>query len=152
MSRTKWCKLCVLCQGGRACLAASYTQRNINPNPLLCYCMHAGTAASPQQTSHVQQQSTKRSAMGHTMAHSKDQQTGSSRTLDKVLKPLKYLQRRVLLLLCRVIEGCCSDSLSGVAVEEEVTGKIQEKTTKINHLASQITPRISACARGMRKK
>ncbi|KAK5873743.1 hypothetical protein PBY51_018755 [Eleginops maclovinus] len=33
------------------------------------------------------------------------QQTESSRILDEVLKPLKYLQRRVLLLLCRVIEG-----------------------------------------------
>lgn len=67
--------------------------------------MHAGTAASLQQTSHVQQHNTKQSAMGHTMAHSEDQQTASSRTLDVVLKPLKYLQRRVLLLLCRVIEG-----------------------------------------------
>lgn len=71
-----------------------------NPNPLLCYCMHAGTAASLQQASHVQQHNTKQSAMGHTMAHSEDQQTVSSRTLDEVLKPLKYLQRRVLLLLC----------------------------------------------------
>jgi len=34
--------------------------------------MHAGTAASPQQSSHVQQHHTKQSAVGNTMAHSED--------------------------------------------------------------------------------
>lgn len=76
------------------------TVKKLNVNPLLCYCMHAGSAASPQQSSHVQQHNTKQSARGHTMAGSEGRQTASSRTLDEVLKPLKYLQRCVLLLLC----------------------------------------------------
>lgn len=85
--------------------------------------MHAGTAAFLQQRSHVQQHNTKQFAMGHTMAQSEDQQTASSRALDEVLKPLKYLQRSVLLLLCWVIEGSSSGSLCGAAaVEKEVTG------------------------------
>lgn len=29
--RTKWCKLCAPCQGGRACMAASWTRWNIKP-------------------------------------------------------------------------------------------------------------------------
>lgn len=71
--------------------------------------------------------------MGRTMAHSEDQQTVSSRTLDEVLKPLKYLHRRVLLLLCRVIawgplSGCllthCSDSL---VVTKDFSGIGEEK-------------------------
>ncbi|CAB1427602.1 unnamed protein product [Pleuronectes platessa] len=57
----------------RSMPTASWTHRNTNPNPLLCYCMHAGTAASPQQTSHVQQHGTKRSAPGRTMVRPEDQ-------------------------------------------------------------------------------
>lgn len=55
-------------------------------------------------------------------------QTASSRTLDEVLKPLKYLQRRVLLLLCGVIEGeelwgrpNHPDRLTGFLLEKEST-------------------------------
>lgn len=44
------------------------TVKKLKANPLLCYCMHAGSAASPQQSSHVQQHNTKQSARGHTMA------------------------------------------------------------------------------------
>lgn len=50
---------------------------------------------------------------------------------------MKYLQRRVLLLLCSVIEGCCSDSLSGVAASGSHWRKKKKKgTTKINHFVS----------------
>lgn len=106
------------------------TVKKLNANPLLCYCMHAGSAASPQQGSHVQQHNTKTLTQWLAL---KAWQTASSRTLDEVLKPLKYLQRRVLLLLCWVIEGgelrdgppCPTDSLSGFLVREEVTRKQQ---------------------------
>lgn len=100
--------------------------------------MHAGTAASPQQIGNVRQPNTKQSAAGRTMAPSKDQQTASSRTLDWVLRPLKYLQRRVLLLLCWMIEGCCVDSLSGVCCwGKEVTGGRKKKEKKkVNHFLS----------------
>lgn len=36
------------------------TVKKLNANPLLCHCMHAGSAASPQQSSHVQQHNTKK--------------------------------------------------------------------------------------------
>ena len=104
-STTKWCKLSVLCQGGGAC--PQPVRHTDTPTLILCSadCMHAGTAASPQQSSHVQQHGTECSAPGRTMVRPEDQQTASSRTLDEALKPLKYLQRCVLLLLCRVIAG-----------------------------------------------
>ena len=44
--------------------------------------MHAGTAASLQQSNHVQQHNTKQSAMGHTMGNSEDQQTADSKQRD----------------------------------------------------------------------
>lgn len=112
------------------------TVKKLKANPLLCYCMHAGSAASPQQSSHVQQHNTKQSARGHTMTGSEGRQTASSRTLDEVLKPLKYLQRRVLLLLCWVIEGGelwapPPNSLDDVLLKKEVTRKTGENNSNV---------------------
>lgn len=52
--------------------------------------------------------------------------------LDRGLKAMKYLQRRVLLLLCSVIEGCCSDSLSGVGASGSHWRKKKKKKGRDN--------------------
>lgn len=59
------------------------TVKKLSANPPLRYCMHAGSAASPQQSSHVQQHNTKQSARARTMAGPEGRQTASSRTLER---------------------------------------------------------------------
>lgn len=100
-SRTTWCKGLMLCQGGGACLAASYIAKT--STLILSSATACMQALLPPHNRLAMSSSTTQNH--HTMARSEDSQTASCRTLDEVLKPLKYLQRRVLLLLCPVAEG-----------------------------------------------